>query len=86
MQKSELTDPLEYRFLVVAPFHEENNFPTCVAIHRINLKDRSNLVYVHSPRIGWTEVKFNKTVCFVPHCTLGCQLAGGCLHAEVVQH
>lgn len=45
MQKSELTDPLEYRFLVVAPFHEENNFPTCVAIHRINLKDRSILFY-----------------------------------------
>lgn len=40
-----LTDPLEYRFFVVAPFHEENNFPTCVAIHRINLKDRSILFY-----------------------------------------
>lgn len=36
--KKKVTDPFEYCFLVVTPFHEQNNFPTCVAIDRINLK------------------------------------------------
>lgn len=88
MQKSEVTNPLEYRFLVVTPFHEENNFPACVAIHRINLKDGGIIHFKYFSshilsRIRQTE----KSRCvFVPHCTPGCQLAGGCWHVEAVQH
>lgn len=41
ISKNMRTYPFEYCFLVVAPFHEQNNFPTCVAINRINLKAKS---------------------------------------------
>lgn len=31
------TYPFQYGFLVVAPFHEQHNLPTCVAVDRIDL-------------------------------------------------
>lgn len=37
MKKKNMTYPFQYCFLVITPFHEQNNFPTRVAVDGINL-------------------------------------------------
>lgn len=48
LKKKNSTYPLQNCFLVVTPFHEENNLPTGVAVDRIDLSFKKPEEAIHN--------------------------------------